>query len=645
MRKYSAAEARQRRIHRGVDQELAARQRTSRASLQGLMQMPLLEAIEDAGGKAKPGDVYERLAAEFALDDAALAERRTCADGQSYHVFFQQCRWARQTAVMNGLVSKEKRGVWQLTDKAYGQLDRARAGAVVLVYSLDSGFALWARAEDAAGVIEPASCKLILTSPPYPVVQRSYGRYGVAEWLDWMNGLLGLWRSLLTEDGTLAVNLMDVFIPGSPALSPYGERFLLNAVDRHHFSLAGRFHWHSPTKLGNIQWTVKERVRPKNSMEQILLLSKCPNPDWDIGRLPVESYASRSASSLAADKARAGRSKRPSGYDINEAAFQRGSGPLPGNLIVAGGATGSDHYSRAAKAAGLPLHPARFPEEIPRRTILLATKESDTVYDPMAGSNTTGKVARDSQRALTLAPQAVIWHLLAQSLAAGIPLVAQCRYCADLAAGAPLRATGTIETSFHPRIAESAEEAVVGADAVMPAMPGYAHKLAFDAIAPHLREGQPVIISSHCLLRRALPCAVAGRKASPTEAAVNSLRAKIELAAVPERAAAEARALCTTLFGERFVPREGLLAIALSNLNPQNHLAIALFNLTRMERGESWGQVENVTPAVGRVMEALDAERLAIAEAWQVRPRHRNEDGLRSCDPSASLPGVFGAVH
>ena len=40
-----------------------------------------------------------------------------------------------------------------------------------------------------------------------------------------------------------------------------------------------------------------------------------------------------------------------------------------------------------------------------------------------------------------------------------------------LAAGAPLRATGAIEASFHPHIAANAAEAVVGTDAVMLAMP------------------------------------------------------------------------------------------------------------------------------------------------------------------------------
>ena len=233
-----------------------------------------------------------------------------------------------------------------------------------------------------------------------------------------------------------------------------------------------------------------------------------------------------------------------------------------------------------------------------------------------------------------------------------------------LAAGAPLRATGAIEASIRPRIAASAEEAVASADVVMLAMPGYAHKLAFDAIAPHLREGQPVIISSHAsfgalylsrlLAARKLRTPIiawgttltTGRKASATEVAVNSLRSKIDLATVPENAADEALALCTTLFGERFVLREGLLAIALSNLNPQNHLAIALFNLTRMERGESWGQAENVTPAVGRVMEALDAERLAIAGAFGVTVRTIREHYAFSYQlPVGSIAEMNAELH
>ncbi|KJC57294.1 NAD/NADP octopine/nopaline dehydrogenase [Bradyrhizobium sp. LTSPM299] len=238
------------------------------------------------------------------------------------------------------------------------------------------------------------------------------------------------------------------------------------------------------------------------------------------------------------------------------------------------------------------------------------------------------------------------------------------RSTAAFAAGDPLRATMAIETSFHPRIAGGAAEAIADADVLMLAMPGYAHKMALDAAAQHLRDGQPIIISSHAsfgalylsqqLAARGVRAPIitwnttltTGRKTSPTEVAVNSVRSKVDLATVPQSGSAEGLALCTALFGDRFVERDGLLAIALSNLNPQNHLGIALFNLTRMERGERWGQAENVTPAVGRVMEALDAERLAIAEAFGVSVRTIREHYAYSYQlPVASIAEMNAELH
>jgi opine dehydrogenase len=234
----------------------------------------------------------------------------------------------------------------------------------------------------------------------------------------------------------------------------------------------------------------------------------------------------------------------------------------------------------------------------------------------------------------------------------------------ELAAGAALRAGPAIEASFHPRIAASAEEAVTNADVVMLVMPGNAHKMALEATARYLRPGQPVIISSHAsfgalylsklLAERGVKAPIiawgttltTGRKRSPTEVEVGSLRSRIDIATVPEDGLDDGHALCTALFGERFVKRDGLLAIALSNLNPQNHLAIGVFNLTRMERGESWGQAENVTPAVGRVMEALDLERLAIAEAFGLSVRTIQEHYAFSYQlPVASIAEMNADLH
>lgn len=47
-----------------------------------------------------------------------------------------------------------------------------------------------------------------------------------------------------------------------------------------------------------------------------------------------------------------------------------------------------------------------------------------------------------------------------------------------------------------------------------------------------------------------------------------------------------------------------------------NRIGIARCNLTRIERGEAWGQNTNVTPAVARLLEGLDRERLEIAAVF-----------------------------
>lgn len=196
-----------------------------------------------------------------------------------------------------------------------------------------------------------------------------------------------------------------------------------------------------------------------------------------------------------------------------------------------------------------------------------------------------------------------------------------------------LRAHGAIDTEFMPRIASSAQGLVDQNDALIIALPAYGHKAVMDALAPHIRDGQNIIISSHAsmgavYLTQALAArgihapitawgttVVTGRRGDEAAVQVNTVRSRVDLCTVPDSDSAGALALCQRLFGDRFQPRDGLLAISLSNLNPQNHLGIALGNITRMERGEIWSQGQNVTSKVGRLLEQLDLERLAIAEA------------------------------
>lgn len=210
---------------------------------------------------------------------------------------------------------------------------------------------------------------------------------------------------------------------------------------------------------------------------------------------------------------------------------------------------------------------------------------------------------------------------------------------AGLASGAALTASGALETSLTPRIATDARMLARDNEVLIVALPAYGHRAVFDALAPHVEPHHQIIISSHAsfgaiylagrLAERgiAVPITAWGttictaRKQSDRTVRINTLRARVDLCTVAAEWSDAALDLCRALFGDRFEARDGLLAITLSNLNPQNHMGIALANMTRMEQGETWSQGRNVTPNVGRLLQSLDAERLAIAAKLKLRVR------------------------
>mmetsp|Transcript_8316 Transcript_8316/g.17965 ORF Transcript_8316/g.17965 Transcript_8316/m.17965 type:complete len:608 (-) Transcript_8316:134-1957(-) len=160
--------------------------------------------------------------------------------------------------------------------------------------------------------------------------------------------------------------------------------------------------------------------------------------------------------------------------------------------------------------------------------------------------------------------------------------------------------------------------------------------------------------------------AVTARKTSGTSVNVLTVRQSVDFCTVPstpesthesedgmlqstmsssvwsrQKCLANGKNICTSLFGQRFKHRKGgLLAISLSNLNAQNHLGIVLGNMSRMDQPppppppdgfsssatpdtsiEPWYQAKNITPNIGRLMEALDRERLDIAKALDIDVR------------------------
>jgi DNA modification methylase len=95
--------------------------------------------------------------------------------------------------------------------------------------------------------IQDRSIHLILTSPPYPLITKK--AYGNRAYVDWLTQLAASWKDKLVDTGSLVINLADVFNPGSPSLSLYQERLLINLCDNLGYSLAQKFYWENPSKL------------------------------------------------------------------------------------------------------------------------------------------------------------------------------------------------------------------------------------------------------------------------------------------------------------------------------------------------------------------------------------------------------------
>jgi len=200
-------------------------------------------------------------------------------------------------------------------------------------------------------------------------------------------------------------------------------------------------------------------------------------------------------------------------------------------------------------------------------------------------------------------------------------------------AGEPLIVTGAIEGSYAPQVCTSAET-LAESDVILLALPAYGHRFVLDSLIPHLEARHTIIISGHLsfvglylakkLAERGIEIPIVAwsttvltcKPRGPNRYNIGTIRAKVDAATLPARYAGRAMDICVALFGDRFSPKDDILTIALSNINPQDHLGMALCNLSRIERSESWGQNTMVTPAIGKFLEALDRERVAIAAAF-----------------------------
>lgn len=211
-------------------------------------------------------------------------------------------------------------------------------------------------------------------------------------------------------------------------------------------------------------------------------------------------------------------------------------------------------------------------------------------------------------------------------------------------------------------------EAVTGADLIMIAAPASAHGELAVSLAPHLREGQILFLNpghtGGSLHVAAVLAAQRGaarlricetvtltyicRLTGPARVEVYRRTNHLRCAAFPGKLAPELAGEMSRIYPD-IVAAENVMETGLSNINAIMHPAGMLGNAGRIEQGGDFCfYSQGITPAIARLISAVDRERLDIVKrlglesASFVEIFHRA--GLTSGEARAS-GSVYRAIH
>jgi DNA modification methylase len=264
----------------------------------------------------------------------------------------------------------------------------------VPAYTTSHGRAYHADARELLAQVPDDSVALVMTSPPFPLRrQKAYGNVSAGEYVEWFWPFAEQIHRILRADGSFVLDLGGAWNPGMGTRSLFPYELVLRLAKLFH--LAQEFYWYNPSKLPTpAEWVTIRRTRVKDAVTILWWLSKTENPQADNRRV-LKPYSPSMQRLL---KNGYDVAMRPSQHEISPHFRRDNGGAIPPNLLSVPNTRSNDPYIRACRAAGLPIHPARFVPAVPDFFIRFLTEAGQLVLDPFAGSNVTGQVAEQLGR-------------------------------------------------------------------------------------------------------------------------------------------------------------------------------------------------------------------------------------------------------
>ena len=198
---------------------------------------------------------------------------------------------------------------------------------------------------------------------------------------------------------------------------------------------------------------------------------------------------------------------------------------------------------------------------------------------------------------------------------------------------------GEVKGFFTPAaMTTDAEEAAADADIVMVAAMAMGHEAIVQNLLPHVKDGS--LLAFHtgyyaCLRFRAKFRRLRKRvllaetdilpylclRTGPHSVRIDGIKSEVGVAALPASDTPAALKLLRQTKLLRFFPRKHSLEVSLSSMNLLFHAPIVLFNLAASEntRGNYVFYRDGVSPGIGRIIHAMDAERIAVGRKLGVK--------------------------
>ena len=259
---------------------------------------------------------------------------------------------------------------------------------------------------------------LIITSPPFPLnAKKKYGNHVGEIYRDWLTSLAPSFSRLLTPTGSIVIEIGNSWEPNRPVQSLLHLESLMGFVKNEDadLRLVQEFICYNPSRLPSpAQWVTVNRLRTVDSYTHVWWMAKSDYPKADNSKV-LRPYSKSMLQLLKRQKYNAG--KRPSEHVISEKGFLNDNGGsiahnlfemeqlevnrqvrLPHNVLSFSNTVSNDGFSKKCRENGITPHPARMSSGLVSFFIDFLTDPNDLIFDPFAGSNTTGRIAEQMHR-------------------------------------------------------------------------------------------------------------------------------------------------------------------------------------------------------------------------------------------------------